>query len=83
MPSCPSSVASSCRGASSPSAAPSPDSAAPASGMTATSTHRWVIGSWKSTLPVTAVTIVPGTVKEAYAPAAPSTTAAGGTGRVA
>ena len=30
-----------------------------------------------------AVTTVPGTVKEAYAPAAPSTTAAGGTGSVA
>ena len=35
-------------GASSPSAAPSPASAAPASGMTAASTHRWVIGSPKS-----------------------------------
>ena len=83
MPSCPSSVASSGRGASSPSAAPSPASAAPASGMTATSTHRWVSGSPNSTQPKTAVTTVPGTVKEAYAPAAPSTTAAGGTGSVA
>ena len=32
---------------------------------------------------MTAVTTVPGTVNEAYAAAAPSTTAAGGTGSVA
>ena len=57
--------------------------AAPASGITATSTHRCASGSPNSRHPNTAVTTVPGTVKDAYAPAAPSTTAVGGTGSVA
>lgn len=83
MPSWPSRVASSGRGASSPRAAPSPASAAPASGITAARIHRWPSGSPNSRQPKTAVTTVPGTVKEAYAPAAPSTTAAGGTRSVA
>ncbi len=83
MPNWPHKVASSGRGASRPSAAPSPARAAPASGITAISTHRFAIGSWNSRQPVTAVTTVPGAVNEAYAAAAPSTTAAGGTGSVA
>ncbi|CAM5647714.1 hypothetical protein SCYAM73S_03929 [Streptomyces cyaneofuscatus] len=84
MPSCPSSVArSSARAPAARAPRPSPARAAPASGITATSTHRWASGSPNSTHPKTAVTTVPGTVKDAYAPAAPSTTAAGGTGSVA